>query len=359
MQFPIPKTVRQEYLGFEDRWLILLGTPLFGLFIPAAFFGRSFGDGIYVYLSDALMSTIFVISHWLLIRELFIRLRIRYPNIEQTTTRIIVQIFGVISIVLFVSFVIGPILNILFQWIGLFVDPDKMKSLFQGLSASFTISFGVTGMYESIYFFQKYRASEIEKARLQAANVQAQLNTLKNQVNPHFLFNSLNTLITIIPEDSDLAVEFVQKLSKTYRNILTFRDEKLISIHQELEALEAYIFLLKLRFQDKIKINIQLDEALYDQWIVPLSLQLLIENAIKHNIISQKRPLNIEIYENDLHLVVQNNFQPKQQTFQSTKIGLANIRSRYELLTDKTIHIEQNEVNFTVKLPLIPKGKNV
>lgn len=157
-------------------------------------------------------------------------------------------------------------------------------------------------------------------------------NALKTQVNPHFLFNNLNTLCSIIPENPEQAVDFVQQLSKVYRHILEVKDEKSIPLKEEMAVLEAYAFLLKTRFGDNLEINMEVDPTKMEDMIVPLSLQLLMENAIKHNIVSQDKPLKIIVKVIDGNLVVTNNLQKKNQIIESTGIGLTNIRNRYKLI---------------------------
>ena len=157
----------------------------------------------------------------------------------------------------------------------------------------------------------------------------------------------------MIPEEPNRAIEFVQKLSRTYRNILEVRDEKLIPVEQELAALDSYIYLLKTRFQGKIQIYNHLDKHVMNKFILPLSLQILLENAVKHNITSKSKPLKIGISEENGYIVVQNNLQKKEQLYNSTKMGLANIRSRYKLLVGQEIIVDESPETFTVKLPII------
>ena len=197
------------------------------------------------------------------------------------------------------------------------------------------------------------RFSVEEKELLKRESLMAQLNALKTQVNPHFLFNNLNTLCSIIPENPDQAVAFVQQLSKVYRHILEVKDEKSIPLKDEMAVLEAYAFLLKTRFGDNLEIDMQVDPKQMEDLIVPLSLQLLMENAIKHNIVSQDRPLKIIVKIIDGRLVVSNNLQKKNQIIESTGIGLTNIRNRYKLLTDKLILVTETLNDFTVSIPLI------
>ena len=228
----------------------------------------------------------------------------------------------------------------------------KENPLTEMLSTGILLT-GMFFLYEGIYYFNKSRLIEIEKNKLEKVTAEQKLSTLKNQVNPHFLFNSLNTLVTIIPEEPDLAIKFVQELSKSYRGILEVRDEKLITIETELSSLESYMYLLKTRFQGKIQIYNQIDAGMKNQFILPLSLQILIENAVKHNITSKNKPLEIKIYNDANYFIIENNLQKKDQNYGSTKLGLANIRSRYKLLVNKNIEVIEDGKSFIVKLPII------
>ena len=179
------------------------------------------------------------------------------------------------------------------------------------------------------------------------------MNALKTQVNPHFLFNNLNTLSAVIPDNPGQAIDFVQQLSKVYRHILEVRDEQSIFLRQELDVLRAYAFLLKTRFGSNLDITIHVEEENLQQKIAPLSLQILMENAIKHNIVSSARPLRIDVYADQGRVVVRNNLQKKQQLIESTGLGLDNIRNRYRLLGNRQVEVEEGPLNFTVFIPLI------
>lgn len=198
----------------------------------------------------------------------------------------------------------------------------------------------------------------IENARqlhgLQQENIKAQFEILKNQVNPHFLFNSLNVLSSLIYINKDSAAKFVRQLSKVYRYVLEYKDQEVISLLFELEFLDSYVFLLKTRFDQNLHIEIDIDKKHYQREIVPMALQLLFENAIKHNVISKLKPLSIKVFVDDNdNLVISNNLQRKSSVEHSSKIGLKSIKKRYNYLTDEKVVIEENKENFTVKLPLI------
>lgn len=194
---------------------------------------------------------------------------------------------------------------------------------------------------------------EVTQQKDIAIKATASFETLKNQLDPHFLFNSLNVLSSLIEENPKKAQEFTVALSKIYRYVLDQKDKNLISVEEELNFAKLYVSLLKMRFEDAIIINFQTDADMNDFRIVPLSLQLLLENAIKHNIISDQKPLKIAIFKEDNYLVVQNTYQKKQTFEKSTGIGLQNIMQRYNLVSNLEINIKQTNEHYIIKLPLI------
>lgn len=220
-------------------------------------------------------------------------------------------------------------------------------------AAALVCTLTVVAIYESIYFMNELRKSVEEKEMLKRESLKAQLNALKTQVNPHFLFNNLNTLSSIIPDNPRQAVDFVQQLSKVYRHILEVKDEQSILLKDELDVVRAYAFLLQTRFGDNLGITINVPDDKLEKKIVPLSLQILMENAIKHNIVSSDKPLQIDVFAQNGRLVVSNTLQKKNQINESTGIGLDNIRNRYKLLGEKQVEVTENGSNFTVSIPLI------
>lgn len=199
----------------------------------------------------------------------------------------------------------------------------------------------------------QYYKTRIENEKLKLENSIAQFEALKQQINPHFLFNSLNILKTMINSHDKKAEEYVLRLSELYRSLLISNQKEKIEISDELIALENYIYMLKARFQDKILIKIDIPNEFKTGFIPPFTLQMLVENCIKHNIVSEKNPLTIELKIEDNQLVVRNNLQLKRSVEHSNNIGLNNINNRYINNIGKSITIEQNEDYFTVKLPLI------
>ncbi len=211
----------------------------------------------------------------------------------------------------------------------------------------------LTGFYEAAYYMNALKKSIKEQEQLKRENVESQLEILKNQVKPHFLFNSLNTLASLIPEDASLAVDYVHNLSKVYRYVLEIKDKKLIPVAEELSCVKAYLFMLQIRFGNNLNYEIEESGLVDKHHIVPLSLQLLVENAVKHNIISSKKPLTIIIAPKGNKLTVTNNLQPKIQVAKSTGTGLANIKSRYQILTNLPVEIIKSDHQFSVELPII------
>jgi two-component system LytT family sensor kinase len=180
-----------------------------------------------------------------------------------------------------------------------------------------------------------------------------QYDNLKNQLNPHFLFNSLTSLNSLIFENPQLASEFLHQLSKVYRYVLENKEKTLVSLSTEVNFISNYVQLLISRFDKGLQVNINISEQALDQKILPVTLQILIENAMKHNITSQDSPLVIDIYDESNYLVVKNNLQIKQIVDNSNGQGLENLRSLYRVLIENEIVIEKNDANFIVKIPLL------
>lgn len=218
----------------------------------------------------------------------------------------------------------------------------------------FLLAVGI-GLLLLLYVIIREREKGLEKAAsLKQQMIEFQFDTLKNQVNPHFLFNSFNTLISIIEEEPKIAVSYVEKLADFFRNMLEYRDQQLIPLEEELELLNTFLFLQKKRYGENLQLTYEITAAQPDACIPPLTLQMLIENAIKHNVISARKPLLIHLSINgDSQLRVQNNLQKKRGAVPSTGTGLQNIRSRFELLGRDTMRVRETETEFIVDIPLL------
>ena len=283
-----------------------------------------------------------------------IHLRKKMPNFQDTRKRILIVILiGIVGVFL-MSVLMVPTVNTFISWLGIETAP---VSGVRGIIATYTITFFLIAIYEPIWYYSQLKRSYAEKEQMKIAHLQTQLDGLRNQVNPHFLFNSLNTLNYIVTyEDKAVAKSFIDKLSKVYRYILESRVEPTIPLAEELAFINAYIAIQKERFFDNLMIEIAIPKEYHQKKIIPLSLQLLIENAIKHNVISKKKTLKIRI-EIDVasnQIIVQNNLQKKNKIMHSTKVGLQNIKERYQLLSQKyQVLVEESEQFFTVRLPIV------
>jgi sensor histidine kinase YesM len=203
-----------------------------------------------------------------------------------------------------------------------------------------------------------YLGKEVNEAKnrileIKQENLQARFSALKNQIDPHFLFNTLGTLMSLIEKDRDVAVSYVEELAGVYRYILQTKDDELIALGEELDFIRSYLFLIKKRFGENISIAITIKDDFLKDKVPPLSLQLLIENAVKHNVISKKRPLQIKVFRENDHITVRNNLQEKAILQGATGIGLINLQKRYEFITKEKPKIFSDEHYFTVKIPVI------
>lgn len=211
----------------------------------------------------------------------------------------------------------------------------------------------VTGSCYIIYLISNQQVVIIENQQLHAENILSQYEVLKNQLNPHMLFNSLNTLQSLTREDPDKAQEYIGELSRVLRYTLQDNESLAVTLQDEMKFISAYIFLLKMRYEDNLIFDIQVDNSLHSFCLPPMSLQILIENAVKHNEISSRHPLTIRIFtDKEQGVSVSNAIQPKLTKTSGTGIGLANLSKRYRLLFNSEIQISEDTL-FTVRIPLI------
>ncbi len=224
-----------------------------------------------------------------------------------------------------------------------------------GLRSSYVailISLVVSLIVVAIAFFQNWKHSLLEAERYKTEMLMYKYESLQNQINPHFLFNSFNVLSDLVYMDQKKAVDFISQLSQLFRYVLDSRDKELVPIKEELEFMDAFAYLLHTRFEDKLNIQ-QEFVAGEDEMIVPMTLQLLIENCVKHNEISGSHPLTIRIVRKGDCLMVENNLQPKSMAPDSLQTGLSNIRQQYRYFTNKEIVVAEADLSFSVAIPLI------
>jgi len=326
------------------RWA---GIPVVGLFAMVMLDDH---NKIYSSVWHAyLVSVLFTGIYWNGAVFIFFRLRKMYPEISKSSRRLVT------TYVLLVTFmtVTSMILKLLFGYTNL-ATLFTWNTFQQTMPFSLTMALVVGTMYETAFFFYNWKETFQLNEKLKNQQIRTQFEVLQNQMSPHFLFNSLNTLTTLIAENQQTAIDFTQKLSEVYRYILQHKERELVTLREEMEFAKAYFFLLKIRYPDNLEATFSVDEQYMEKHIAPLTLQMLIENAIKHNVVSKMHPLHIDIYvENNETIVVKNNLQPKNSLERSTKTGLQNIQKRYEYLGNRKIDIIATAKNFMVAIPLI------
>ncbi|MDJ1500013.1 sensor histidine kinase [Xanthocytophaga agilis] len=278
-------------------------------------------------------------------------LNIRFPWDKSVRIRFLVQFFSYTLWVLLLSTVIrnGIFKRIIYSS-SMFINLDD--EIIINSVATFTV-LAIVSLDLGVFLLNKWRYSLVQIERFKKENIEFHLEMLKTQVNPHFLFNNLNTLSSLIYTNQDTAAEFVRQLAKVYRYVLENRTKELVTLQEELNFLQSYIYLMDLRFGNNLRIHTQLPDSLHTYAIAPLTLQMLIENAIKHNIVSQKKPFEIRIFQEQSYLIIQNPLQLKPVKEFSSQIGLKNIRSRYRFITDQAVEIIDDGIHFTVKIPLL------
>ena len=337
----------------SDKWLRIVGTPLITFFIPFvtplitpgsqdSFFAKLPLPNLYCILVGIV---VFELNRWLLAQ-----FRNWYPTLKDTMKRISLQISTQLIFTTIAAY------GILFIWYKYILEAHSFKPfIISNIYVGISIAIIITLLYESFYFVEQWKLEFILRQKLSVENNNAQLHILKRQLDPHFMFNSLGTLSSLIEINPAAAVEFVGEFSDVYRYILSHAEETVISLDKEIVFVENYISLLKKRFgNNELIAHIDIPSSHLKRKIPTLTLQILVENIVKHNAINTEQPVKIEIYvEDGEKLVVKNNIQRKYRKEHSTQLGLDNIRRRYALIQDKTIEILKHDNFYVVKIPLI------
>jgi len=273
----------------------------------------------------------------------------RISWIETPVKKTIVQIFAFLGYSIS-AFIIVQFFNY-YIWNNI-VPSKSWESIIRSVPYTLLISFIISLIYTAIGFFRAWKNSFIQAEKLKVEMMAYKYESLRNQINPHFLFNSLNVLSDLVYDDQAMAVKFIQQMSDLFRYVLDSRDKELVPLKDELEFIRSFTFLLKTRFEDKLIIENDV-QANSDDFIVPMSLQLLIENAVKHNEVSEAFPLRISIRKNNDYLEVENSLKPKNVGGDSKKTGLKNIIQQFEFFSNRSIEIIHSEENFLVRVPIL------
>jgi two-component system, LytTR family, sensor kinase len=333
------KTLRR--ILFTYSVILLIATVTYLARWLSGQFSKEFNDILFF------ISLLLISISWEVLRKVHAGLNELLPFEKNIALRIAVQLVAGIALAFTIRFAIYKF--------GEPYLPFKLDSLFlastwalYGLAVT-----GVNAVFFTKYFIGRWKDSLIRAERLEKEKSQVQFDNLKNQLNPHFLFNALTSLNSLITENPVLASQFLQQMSKVYRYVLQNKDRNFVSLQTELDFISNYVFLVETRFAGALKIQFTIPDSLKEKAIVPVTLQILIENALKHNVTDVHRPLHIDILTSGDYLVVSNNLQIKTKVETSNKQGLENLKSLYRFLTDEPVIIEQGEQLFSVKVPLL------
>lgn len=345
------KKKRIQYLGFDDFWFSVVGILIISSITSYIFNDMSLRNPWILLVIRWGSCLFFTILDSLIIRAILIFLRRKYPDFKDDMKRISYLLFAIIMVILTVDFFGGIFLTAFLGFLDINSTYGMNLKVFIPIVIIIVMNMAI---YEAIYYYIRLKKSIREEEQTKQVMIQAQLDTLRNQAQPHFLFNSLNTLRDIIDQDSkEDAKGFVDNLSDVYRFILESGSTNLISLQKELKFAKAYVHIQSERFGDNLKMHWNIPEDQQTAMIVPMSLQLLIENAIKHNIVSRAKPLIITIETKADCLIIRNKIQAKSTKVPSTKIGLRNIEQRYALISSKLPEIQDDGNQFIVSLPLL------
>ena len=272
----------------------------------------------------------------------------RYRLLIGALGGVVLTMLGILAIRIFLEMYVGGE-----SWEE-FISEERIVHYYVAL----LITLVITVFFHAVHFYKLSRDKQIKEQKIIAGTASARFDALKNQLDPHFLFNSLNVLTSLIDEDAHQAQKFTTSLSKVYRYVLEQKNKDLVTVNEELQFARTYVRLLKMRFEDSIVFEIPEESSNPEAKIVPLSLQLLLENAVKHNVVTGAKPLYIKVYEKDGYLVISNNLQEKSVVKKSSGVGLQNIQQRYQILTDRQVVIDKSRDTFEVSIPMLTRQKS-
>lgn len=332
----------------NDRWIRISGISLLVML-------DLYGYGLFTKpltlttLKYGLESLFIRTASWESLRWILIQFRKRFPLLSQTRQRILTVVPVCWGATVFIDCADMVLVNS-----SRYHEPYPPYAFISSVPGGLLFSVFIVGVQEAAYYFVRLMNSEKEAEELKKENLQTQLDSLKQQVNPHFLFNSLNTLSYLIGDDTERAEDFLNELCKVYRYLLRTNEHELTDLNTELHFIRSYFHLLKTRYGESLHLHVAIDPA-YETYLLPsLTLQLLVENAVKHNVIDKIQPLTVRICtQPDGSLMVCNTLQRKPQPLLSTQVGLRNIAAKFRLLGQGDIRIEETTDQFSVTVPLM------
>ncbi len=284
---------------------------------------------------------------------LFMQLDNYFKEERFSRKRLFIGAFASFLLSIFVIFLLRIFEDVIIEGKSLeaFLATERPANYLVAIVVTFFVTLGI----HAFYFYKAYQENKVKEQKVIAGTASAQFESLKNQIDPHFLFNSLNVLSSLIEENPENAQKFTTSLSKIYRYVLEQKDKELVPVAEELAFAKTYMNLLKMRFENSITFELPDGFNNDEAKVVPLSLQLLLENCIKHNVVSESKPLHIKIYIENNQLVVENNLQKKEVLSDRKGVGLQNIVNRYAILTQRKVLVEETEKSFKILVPILTK----
>jgi hypothetical protein len=331
-------------------------TVFFALLLLQVLSGGTIRPDTYL-LSNFLYCMLYGYSLYYANSFVFGRLDVIFNKDRFTKKRLFIGSLLSFIVTLFVIFLLRILENVMIEKQSLesFLAHEKPGNYV----VSIIITLIITLALHAFYFYRAYQENKVKEQKIIAGTASAKFESLKNQIDPHFLFNSLNVLSSLIEENPENAQRFTTSLSKIYRYVLEQKDKELVSVAEELTFAKTYMNLLKMRFENSITFEMPEKIGNPEAKVVPLSLQLLLENTIKHNIASEQKPLHIRIFIENNFLIVQNDLQKKEVLSDRKGVGLQNIVDRYAIITRRNVLIEETTKTFAVKIPILTKQTSI
>ncbi|HUR11805.1 MAG TPA: histidine kinase [Flavitalea sp.] len=342
-----------QYTG-SDRSIFLRTMPLGVILLNWVLLGNYYFSDLSAFLTATVLTCLVSTGLWLAITWMAVTIRQRFPHDKELVTRVAVFI-PLMVLITWLS------ITIIFQVFDLWIIPKEYINetrYYWSLIVSAVLNIFITLLHEGISGFEKWKETLIETEQLKKEYMQSQLLGLKSQVNPHFLFNSLNSLSCLIYDDPEKAEKFLDEMSKVYRYLLRSNEEQLVSLDTELQFARSYFYLLKERHGDGVSFQTNIRESDMQRFLPPLTLQILLENAFQLNMISRENPLTVEIssLENGW-LQVKNNIQKKLVDDSGIVAGVENIRNKYRLLCRQSVVIRETPSGRTIQIPLLDNAE--
>jgi two-component system LytT family sensor kinase len=328
----------------------LLGIAFFFVFDFIFYYGKvvaALNVSISLFL---FMCAVFSLHIWFFNYLVVYFVRRLFPGLQSNLRKRVITLVFLITLIVFLTSLFQ---SLFFTVLSSGTNMPAFYVHYEDIGMNLLYSLIIIFFLELIFYFRQWNRAFAEAAELKQKTTESQLESLRNQVSPHFLFNSLNSLSSLIPVSPAKAVSFVQNMAAVYRYLLQAEDKNLITVSEEVKFLQSYLHLLHTRFGSAMHCQIDLDTTGQQCLIPPFTLQLLVENAVKHNVVSAEHPLHIQLYNTTQRLVISNNIQKRTTPVPSTGIGLVNIISKYELLTQAEVEISETADEFIVSLPLL------